>query len=313
MKPTNILVGLLASTVAATQGSNVCNETTKQITKHVANDAFFCRSYLGASRKLASLPGQTAAETVKSCEWILKKAKVHVPAANSGGGSIVPKASTVQCSKKELSLLKKEFSYVKALCHYMEGLSKTKGKTQPPAPGMSVKQVMEGCKCLMPSSPSTSTGTTTADATTSESATASLEQTSTDVVTTTSASTSASSTSLPYGCPLVPTQNITYVFDQSQTATYTVVSSTTGSYISHSATATATTFALNQTDIQDAVQSCATVAAEAVGVGSLGEFNLLWEDIADVWSCQAWVEPTNATESFTDGFLVGCSYFYQEA
>ncbi|GAM89084.1 hypothetical protein ANO11243_071190 [Dothideomycetidae sp. 11243] len=167
MKLYSALTVLLVSSATASlvdpvshagQDCSAVKRTITQLKKHVAHSEFFCAYYLGTDRAHAPLPGQTAADTSRACQCILDQHDLSLPAANSGGGSKIPKGSSVRCNVQHRKALQKEFTYTAQLCRFMKTLRVSKS----PAAGLTLLNVMEGCKCLLPDASSKSTtGSTT--------------------------------------------------------------------------------------------------------------------------------------------------------
>ncbi|KAF2155761.1 hypothetical protein K461DRAFT_318450 [Myriangium duriaei CBS 260.36] len=179
MKATTALIGLLATCVAAgtvnphLRATLDCTSAKANITmmeKHIADPTYFCNYYLATDRKNSPLPALASPGLSISCQCYLQGAKVTIPSAGSAKASPVPPLSKEQCDNSKANLINKAFTYGPAFCRYME----ITNYEQSPILGLSVNDIMQGCRCVLPV-PSTTMTTTTSRRTTT---TTTLKQTS---------------------------------------------------------------------------------------------------------------------------------------
>ncbi|GAM91325.1 hypothetical protein ANO11243_093740 [Dothideomycetidae sp. 11243] len=162
MKVTSICTAIIASalTVSATQPCSKYEPQITQVRKHIGDELYFCNYWMATNRAASPLPAVKPDALAPACRCILKAQDWPIPAVGSGDDSAtttVPDISSVTCKKKYVAGIKKQFHYPVAFCHYMQRLNKARR----PIPGMSVSQVMQGCKCLLPEAVTTTATTTT--------------------------------------------------------------------------------------------------------------------------------------------------------
>ncbi|KAF2149143.1 hypothetical protein K461DRAFT_324549 [Myriangium duriaei CBS 260.36] len=130
-----------------------------EIHKHITHPVFVCSYWLGTNRTVSPLPAIKAAHLVPDCECILHGNNAKIPAAGSGlsvSAGAVPDIYSVPCVTQYENTILEEFKYIRAFCFFMQTLK----KSSTPISIMTVPQIMQGCRCLLPPAGSSITSTT---------------------------------------------------------------------------------------------------------------------------------------------------------
>ncbi|GAM89552.1 hypothetical protein ANO11243_075910 [Dothideomycetidae sp. 11243] len=271
------------------------------------------------TRQHDPLPGLTNHETTQACKCILQEKHVAIPAAaQSGTGAHVPALSSVQCNVEHYWTVRQEFTYMEQFCKYMEEMKLSKS----PVKTLTVKEIMQGCKCLIKSKGSKPSSTTTAvtassdegsepTATNASETDSSLATTASDADATSapmSSPSSSSSASLFSGCAVAPPANATATVNAGSNRHLTLRDMEAGQTMLYADGSTQ----LNDTamDVTAAVSACATYFQEYDSYDGR-QFNVFVNASQPGWGCliaQYGNNVLNGSEAAAPG--VECSYVY---
>ncbi|KAF2155473.1 hypothetical protein K461DRAFT_113769 [Myriangium duriaei CBS 260.36] len=157
-----LVFGFLATAVVALESRAVsaCSnygDNIRLVKKHVRHSMYFCQYYLGVQQTHSPLPAQNATVLATACQCILKEAHIKLPSGQHQAPKL-PALSSVACNAKYVKTLTAEFTYPKAFCSYMATL----GRSYTPIQGLTATGVLQGCKCILPSSSTTTRKSTSA-------------------------------------------------------------------------------------------------------------------------------------------------------
>ncbi|GAM91323.1 hypothetical protein ANO11243_093720 [Dothideomycetidae sp. 11243] len=265
-----------------------------------------------------------------SCRCILRAHDWPIPPEGSGDAKTahkVPSLSSVKCDKEYTAGIKKAFHYPKQFCRYMEKLD----RTDRPIASLSVLQVMQGCKCILPKKMTTTTTTTTKkrrkhSAVTLASATATSDTISeqgsdspaatttaspSEAGTTTTTITTTASSSVPTSPTVSPTPtcpatlNSTFVIDQ---VSMTLSTTTTNGSFIPTPHEPASVLYIPFAEYDVALSSCVEVAVHNVSQGYETLVILNLNDTSATWECS--VQQAYSLYPYAEGDGdIACSYY----
>ncbi|KAF2148393.1 hypothetical protein K461DRAFT_324738 [Myriangium duriaei CBS 260.36] len=218
------------------------DEAVRVIRLHVTNADYFCNYFLAGDRSYSPLPAQGPAVLVSHCTCLLQEDNKTIPKANSAILTKVPALSSVTCNAKYQALVQSQYALPSSLCSALANTT----AAQSPISGMTVTQVMEGCKCILPSPSSSTTISTTTTAKPKPATTSSRTTTKTTTttitkpsVTTTTTKGTTTTTTTKKGSTISPPPT-TKPHTSSTTSTTRVPSSSKASTVTSRSTSTTT-------------------------------------------------------------------------
>ncbi|PNS21096.1 hypothetical protein CAC42_3434 [Sphaceloma murrayae] len=297
----------------------------------VAHPVSFCKYYVRILRTRSPVPGVDAKKLVKACQCLLKQNGITVPKQKQPDESEPTTSSApLVCVDEYKVAIRAEFKQPKPFCRFFGALPRPIS----PVPGLTAKQVVQGCKCIL--NPS-STGRTSTPASSDASSTTSRPSPSSTQSTATPARSGALTTEISRtagavssaapaltsdlnGCRYVDDVTATVSNTQAATtgtATFMSFVQRYGSVLSGSVPITATSLA-GAIPTLAAITSCASIQAAAQNPDDVFEGQILmnvYTDLsANTWGCIAFAntDPEPRTIQITSSEGVGCGYIFSE-